>query len=321
MTKEELKDKLIGCGLCIDNDYLVKYIDLIHSNLTLGYIRFQTDLHHIIPRHYFRTNNIPIDESDSNKVYLLAKDHILAHYYLFFCSATEKYRVANALSVQFSLNKNARCKLEPYEKNELRKLLDNYQELIEAIRVDRSNKSKRFVGENNPFYGKHHGESYTEKLRVKRASWSDEKRVEVSRKLSESHKGQKRSQEAIESARQKMLGRKHSPETIEKMKQAKKLRHKSGTKGKRWMNNGVIEKPVYPEDVQTYLGNGYIPGRLKSTTEKANTTKKLNPTEPGNKGKIMIHNTFNKTIYVDENNLESYLSQGWFIGRGKRNYE
>lgn len=277
LSKDCLKKKLIASGLCVDNDFLIKYVDLICSNSTLEYERFRTDLHHIIPRFYFNKNGLPLDESEDNKVYLLAKDHVLAHYYLFFCSATEEYRRSNALSVQFSLNKNARCRLDLQEQEKLLWLLDNYQELIESIRQSMSERAKGYVGEKNGFYGRHHDESYTEKLRAKRASWSDEKRAEISRKISEANRGRKHSPESIEAIRQKNLGRKHSPEAIEKMRQVKKLHHKSGTKGKRWMNNGEIQRPIYPEDVQNYLDNGWVLGRLKSVSEKANATKKLTP--------------------------------------------
>ena len=50
-----------------------------------------------MPRFYFRTNKIPIDNSTKNIANLVFKDHILAHYYLALC-ATNKYKFLSELS-------------------------------------------------------------------------------------------------------------------------------------------------------------------------------------------------------------------------------
>ena len=103
------------------------------------------------------------------------------------------------------------------------------------------------------------------------------------------------------------------------MRAAKKLHFKSGTKGKRWMNNGVVQKPILSEETQIYLDLGWEFGTLKSTSEKANNTKKLRGVKtPPNKGKVAVHNSENKLIYVNQIELEQYLQDGWIKGGPKR---
>lgn len=73
-------------NLFMDNEYFSKYIDLINKNQHRCYVSGQTQTHHIIPKCYFRKNNLPIDNSDANKVNLLYKDHLLAHCLLSLCT-------------------------------------------------------------------------------------------------------------------------------------------------------------------------------------------------------------------------------------------
>lgn len=73
------KSDLLLTGVFIDNDYLDKYIALINNSLT------QTGnscKHHIIPRCYYKYNNLIVDDTQNNLVNLSYIDHILAHYYL-----------------------------------------------------------------------------------------------------------------------------------------------------------------------------------------------------------------------------------------------
>ena len=61
-------EKLLSTNVFLDNEYLLKYIDLIENNKT---IRSNiTQDHHIIPKVYFKLNNLPVDDSDANLVTL-----------------------------------------------------------------------------------------------------------------------------------------------------------------------------------------------------------------------------------------------------------
>ena len=95
--KMNIKDKLLSCGLVHDNEYLDKYVEIMETKSAPTKEIGVHNRHHIIPRFYFRINNIPIDSSTENIANLVFKDHILAHYYLALCSAG-KYRFLAELS-------------------------------------------------------------------------------------------------------------------------------------------------------------------------------------------------------------------------------
>ena len=97
VIKMNLKEKLLSCGLVCDNEYLDRYVEIMESKSSPQKQIGVHNRHHIIPRFYFRTNEIPIDDSTENIANLVFKDHILAHYYLALCS-TGKYRFLSELS-------------------------------------------------------------------------------------------------------------------------------------------------------------------------------------------------------------------------------
>lgn len=137
LTKQELKEKLLQskqlAGKYIDNEYLDRYLDLITSPTVIqGY----SELHHIQPRSYFKYNNLVIDSSTDNIVRLVYKDHIKAHYYLYYCT-TDKLQTANAAMVMSSvklLSKNK--KLTDLTETDFIEV----QEYIDAIRNDTNSK-------------------------------------------------------------------------------------------------------------------------------------------------------------------------------------
>lgn len=78
-----LKEKLLNTKVFIDNAQLDSYISIITKQTTGSKY---TEKHHIIPRVYFKINKQKIDNSSDNIVRLSYLDHILAHYYLSFCT-------------------------------------------------------------------------------------------------------------------------------------------------------------------------------------------------------------------------------------------
>lgn len=96
MVIQELKLKLLNIGYFINNEYLDKYCELIINNLNTKKERPKTQSHHIIPVSYFKISKLSIDNSKENRVNLLYKDHILAHYYLCLCTKGKfKYSMEN----------------------------------------------------------------------------------------------------------------------------------------------------------------------------------------------------------------------------------
>ena len=95
LNKKELKEKLVKCGLCVDNEYLDNYCDIILKNQFTPQERFKTQKHHIIPRFYYKYNNIKCDDSEDNVVTLPFREHIIAHCYLEFCVGLSVYKAKN----------------------------------------------------------------------------------------------------------------------------------------------------------------------------------------------------------------------------------
>lgn len=125
------KETLIDIGLVEDNQWLDAYVDLINSNLLTAHQAYITQKHHIIPKFYFKDNNIAVDNSESNVVNLSIKDHVLAHYYLCRCT-TDKYKGKNYASIQYIL-RNKQVKQLP-ELYEFVILLDNIDEYYNEYR-------------------------------------------------------------------------------------------------------------------------------------------------------------------------------------------
>ena len=94
-----LKNNLLQTGIFINNEYLDKYVNLIinpNNNLDQAIIR---EIHHIIPVSYYKHYSLDINNAASNLQELDIKNHVLAHYYLTLCSATDWFYYGNALCV------------------------------------------------------------------------------------------------------------------------------------------------------------------------------------------------------------------------------
>lgn len=137
-----LKLKLIEIDLVVENEYLDKYVELIEKNLNRPKEKFKTQNHHIIPKYYFKDNNLDVDNSKSNLVNLLYKDHILAHYYLALCSKCDKFICHNKNAIlHIAGNRYLNIQLKN-TLNDFINNLDNYQFIYEKSREVTSIKHK-----------------------------------------------------------------------------------------------------------------------------------------------------------------------------------
>ena len=70
----------------IDNDFLVKYCQLVDRHKRSRCVRGKTNRHHILPRAYFNLTGQEVNNDPNNLVDLPYREHILAHYYLCLCT-------------------------------------------------------------------------------------------------------------------------------------------------------------------------------------------------------------------------------------------
>lgn len=137
---EKLKATLLSMeNFVLDNLYLDKYVSLIFKNLTTKKEKFTHQIHHIVPVSYFKSNQLEIDNSSQNKVSLTHEEHLLAHYFLTKCCATQRLRLANASAIKFILASDTLSNLVNVEN--LKDIFD-YQALMEMVNKEKSDNYK-----------------------------------------------------------------------------------------------------------------------------------------------------------------------------------
>lgn len=151
-------------------------------------------------------------------------------------------------------------------------------------------------GENSPMYGKHHSEETKEKIGTRSGA------TRTGLPLSDSHK----------SNISKSLSKDSNRERQSKL-----------MKGTIAINNGEIEKRIRPEDLESYISEGWIQGRLSIVIEKIaesnrgwsrpHTPEKEAALKASVEGTIAVSkDSITKRIKPEE--LDNYLSQGWTRG-------
>ena len=249
---------------------------MIENNKETKREKFKTQKHHIIPKYYYRQVNLEIDNSANNLINLLYKDHILAHYYLYFCSKNKKYKFSNQCALEHILgNYTSDTELRNFAEN-----LNNYQVLYEESIKYRSeimrnrvisDVTRQKISEANK--GKKRSQEIKDKLSIAHKGISLPKSQETRDKLSKAHKGKKVSDETRKKIslagkgrtspnkgkifsreyRNKLslahVGHKDSDET--------KKRKSEALKGKAlntvYINNGYITKRIDKNDLNYYL--------------------------------------------------------------------
>lgn len=123
---DQLKQRLLDIDLCVDNEYLDKYCQLIITNKNTQMVKGKTHKHHIIPRFYFKINKLKIDNSENNLVILFRKEHALAHYYLFRCSKNKIILNYNFYALEYILPK--KTEINKISENEFLELIQYYND-------------------------------------------------------------------------------------------------------------------------------------------------------------------------------------------------
>lgn len=258
----------------INLDKVQEYLDFIVEAKDRYDPDRTSEWHHIVPKcvdpdKKFRDQGVQIN----------GRDHFRAHMKLVDCfEGQKKYKLACAL---VRMNKDG---VTPEEIEIARK---SYSDSIRGEnnpihRVDNS-------GTNNPMYGRT-GESHhlhkSNSVRITDGTemkcipvgteipegWhegvSDNYRQNLSKAVSGENNGmygKRHSDESNRKNREAHLGKKASPETIQKMRSHRKGNpnfRPPSCKGKIFINDGINTKLILPEDAETYLSKGWVRGKL-----------------------------------------------------------
>ena len=164
------------------------------------------------------------------------------------------------------------------------------------------------LGKNHPMYGKHHTNDSKRKISINTsiAQLGSHHSEETKNKISKANKGRIHSDESrrnmsngvklsyLNGRLHPMLGKHNNPGTI-------------------WINNGIINKRIYKEDLLKYAD--YKLGRIKWYRNKPMPNKAKENLSKVKKGGHWVCNKDNITKYVNFSDLEIYLQQGWQKGR------
>lgn len=295
----DLKSKLLSLNVCVDNEYLDKYVDLIESNHDREREKFKTQRHHIIPKYYYKSVNEAVDNSKDNLVNLLYSEHIVAHSYLMMCSFNHKFAINNCCAIhrllstigkEFSFNIFDKSVQEEYEKlvrlnpmsvDEYKKIHDNKMK-SESVRtaISTTLKNKISLGEINKdelasrFPGTagcvriHKNGIYKTVSKEILCQYLSEGWILGGKPLSDEHKeallksliGREVSEESRKKMSDSHLGKRPANYGIPRSEDTKKKISETLT-GSRWMTNGDITTQVIKGKIDEYLNNGFRFGR------------------------------------------------------------
>lgn len=180
-------------------------------------------VHHIVPRCWFKHFHQEVDNSISNTVLLSYEDHKLVHQLAYKCAKEPWFynKMRHASTFHFGESPMTGHKHTDETKEKLRESHKGKKQSEETKRkIGESNKGKHYYWKN-----KHLTEETKKKMSKSRKgknTWMKGRKLseETRRKISESLKGHKRSPETVEKIRLSNLGQKRSEETKRKMREA-----------------------------------------------------------------------------------------------------
>ena len=303
-------EELINKNLILKNNYFYKYLDLI-TNYKCDLNSKIKQKHHIIPRSYYRHENLKCDDSKNNLIYLSYADHILAHYYLALCS-TSWFQYCAIMAFDYLI------KRLPYERN-VNLLELSESDLLNLLPKLNELKEKAISEESE---------------RRRGGKW-------VTNGLTQKYvRGEILNQFLVENPTYKIGKLAPSKETLEKRLNTFYERHVKS----KWMTNGTEDKIIPEPLIPQYLNLGWRLGRShansggwKATEEmKRRNSEWHKGKEPWNKGKKGLQGK-NRTSFVKGNvpknkgrkyvnngiieinilkeQIDEYLNNGFKLGR------
>ena len=157
------------------NQHFVAMMNIINSSRLNPPIKGHR--HHIVPRCWFKMNNLPIDNSDDNLVLLSIEDHYKIHKLMYLCAATPEMKSKMGFAVKRLLNSNF---------SGMHHTIESRRKMSEAKKGQtKSDETKRKISEARK--GNHHSEETRRKM--SEAKKGQPKSEEHKRKMSEALKG------------------------------------------------------------------------------------------------------------------------------------
>lgn len=328
----ELKTRLLGLNLVINNSYLDKYCELIESSRSGETIcdNVIVQKHHIVPQYYYRYNNLPVDNSAHNIVDMSLLNHIKAHYYLSKCSLSDANILANIRAFR-ALSRYQHRSLSEDELVAISKLAEDLETIrIEMVRLQSSlrNSGGKYIYKGDEVRHLKESElSLIEELLQEGWQLGNPKAR---------HKNRQKRKLILKDGVQKYalladiphyinegwtVGGKTLSDSTKKKISDNSTGHRSGHKGKICVNKDGTNFYIDKEEVDMYIANGYTYGP-KPRNPDANRGGRVagyHPDKPShNKGKIAV-NKDNVVKYVVDIELDNYLKGGWKRGYGQRN--
>jgi len=242
-----LKEKLLSLGCFEDNEYLDFYLQIVNEELLTP---SGEENHHIIPRCYYRYNNLEVDNSDENLVKLSHFKHCLCHYYLCLCLKGQlKYKSEHAFIKMVKIKNRFEFDFELFL--EQASLYDKlYEDFIYNQRIrgksNKGNKNKHcYTNDLEIIYDYECPEGY----------WPTATR-----------KGRQASKETRQRMSLSAFERSQDSSYINKLKEGLKEYYRENpgvTANRTWISNGIDEKLV---DLNVYyLEEGWYIGRSSSS--------------------------------------------------------
>lgn len=285
---EELKERLLNTGMINDNEYLDLYVSLIYNNRFTKSQKNKTQIHHIIPRCYYKLVGQEIDNSDDNLVVLLYKDHVLAHYYLSLCSKGQlHYEMAYAMIFIRNMNQDE-------VDDDFINSLDKYQELYEE--------NMKLLGEKarDRFTGIKQTEEHIQKRVLKNTG--QKRSEETKRRISESQKGRTFTDES-----RRKMSIAHKKYAASETNEHKALRMQ------RWKETMENKSDEWKKQHSEKLSKA-ITGRRIGVHERENKSKAMTGKAKSEQHKIALARASSKYIYYyndalfqSEKEMLSYL--------------
>lgn len=315
--------QLLLKDICVENEYFYKYCNLIECNINTVHKKFETQKHHIIPKAYFKHNNIEIDNTLENIVVLSHRDHILAHYYLSKCCVDDYLIYSNEYALLFMLNKQ-----HIPEEDELFDLLDDYVSVYKDFCVRQSN---LMLGHTPWNKGVKMPPDFCQKLRMYNLGrkHSETERYKISCSLKGKNKGGVYVNNGVvvkhikEQDLQTYLDNGY--------KRGNLYSYDNKWNMRKTIHKNNVEKRVFTEELDRYQADGWELGRCKESLNKMSSGRKGKPA--WNKGKKMSeehrrntslhHHDWRGTVFVCNESeckritaeeLDNYLNNGYIRG-------